>query len=92
LIIARRKLLAFAGAAAWPLAAGAQQPAMPVVGFIHGGSPTPVAHNVAAFHRGLNEIGYVEGRNVAIEYRWAEGQYDRLASLATRAFLAHVDT
>jgi putative tryptophan/tyrosine transport system substrate-binding protein len=70
------------GAAAWPLVARAQQPAMPVVGFVGSTSPGPLRDAVAAFHRGLTETGYVEGQNVAIEYRWAEGQYDRLPGLA----------
>src|SRR5262249_13075870 len=70
------------GAALWPLAARAQQPAVPVIGFISSRGPGGSAGVVAAFHRGLNETAFVEGRNVAIEYRWAEGQYHRLPALA----------
>jgi putative tryptophan/tyrosine transport system substrate-binding protein len=70
------------GVAAWPTMARAQQPAMPVIGFLHSGSLELFAVRVAAFHQGLNDTGFVEGRNVAIEYRWAQGQYDRLPALA----------
>src|SRR5882757_11250191 len=80
----RREFITLAGVAvtAWPILARAQQPAMPVIGFLHSGSLELFAARVAAFHQGLNDTGFVEGRNVAIEYRWAQGQYDRLPALA----------
>ena len=70
--------MATASSVAWPPGARAQQPAMPVIGYLGSESLEAEREFVAAFHRGLAETGYVEGRNVAIEYRWAEGQYDRL--------------
>ena len=83
-MIARREFITLLGgtAVAWPLAVQAQQPTMPVVGFFTAGSAAAWAPLVAAFRQGLQETGFVEGRNIAIEYRFAEDQYDRLPELA----------
>jgi ABC-type uncharacterized transport system substrate-binding protein len=91
--VRRRELIFLLGGAAvtWPLAVRAQQKAMPVIGYLASGSPGPSAPSVAAFRQGLSETGYVEGKDVAIEYRWAEGSYDRLPAMAANLVDLKVD-
>jgi putative ABC transport system substrate-binding protein len=83
-MIGRRAFITLLGGAAgtWPLVGGAQQPAMPVIGILASVSPAPYGSYIAALKEGLRQTGYVEGRNIAIEYRWADGQYDRLPQQA----------
>ena len=78
------------GAATWPLAARAQRPVIPVIGYLHSASSAPYSHLVGAFRQSLREAGYVEGENVAIAYRWAESRYDRLPELASELVSRHV--
>ena len=83
MLIKRREFITLISAGtAWPLAVRAQQAAIPIVGLLHAGSPEPNTKLVAGFRKGLNETGYIEGRNVAIEYRWAADRDDRLPELA----------
>src|SRR6266446_1379668 len=87
----RRELMLLLGGAMTAPALHARQKAMPVIGFLGSASPGPFAPYVAAFHHGLNETGYVEGQNVVIEYRWAEGRFDRLPALTADLAARKVD-
>src|SRR5215470_5538155 len=86
----REFIAALGGAAAWPLAAGAQQRAMPVIGYLGASSAGSTRIELEAFRQGLADAGFVEGRNVATEYRWAEGRNDRFPALATELVARHV--
>jgi putative ABC transport system substrate-binding protein len=90
--IRRRRFISALGGGmiAWPLAASAQQPGIPVIGFLHAGSADGYASEMAAFQRGLRETGLIEGQNVAIEFNWVEGHYDRLPELASDLVRRHV--
>jgi putative tryptophan/tyrosine transport system substrate-binding protein len=88
----RRQFIAgLAGAVAWPVVARGQKPTIPVIGFLSGRSPNEASYLIEAFRQGLRETGYDEGRNVAIEYRWARGQYDLLPALAAELVGRHVN-
>src|SRR6266576_193733 len=91
--VRRREVIALLGgaAAAWPLSVRAQQPAMPVIGFLGGANPVGYAPQIEALRLGLRDYGYVEGKTIAIEYRWAEGRYDRLPALAADLVSRKVD-
>src|SRR5262245_59894436 len=90
-MIGRRQfIMLLVSTAAWPVMARAQQPALPVVGFLNGGSSWDFGYLAAAFRSGLGDTGYVEGRNIFIEYHWAEGHYDRLPVLAANLVNRHV--